>query len=71
MELLKNMTQDEQTRSRIAKGNSEVQRIENEIREFENRILSTKREIDNVEALIEINAYYSDKNTDNFFYVNI
>ena len=44
--------------------------IESEIRIFENRILSIKREIDNIEKLIEINAWYSDKETDNFLYID-
>ena len=45
-------------------------RIEDEIREFEDRILSVKREIDNLEGLIEINTFYSDKETNNFLYIN-
>lgn len=45
-------------------------RIEDEIREFEDRILSVKREIDNLEGLIEINSFYSDKETNNFLYIN-
>lgn len=45
-------------------------RIESGIREFENRILSIKREINTLEELIEINAYYSDKETDNFLYID-
>ena len=53
---------DEQSRIRGA--------IEIEIRDFENRILSVKREINNIEGLIEINNYYSDKETQNFLYIN-
>lgn len=45
-------------------------RIESGIREFENRILSIKREINILEEPIEINAYYSDKETDNFLYID-
>jgi hypothetical protein len=45
-------------------------RIESGITEFENRILSIKREINRIEELIEINAYYSDKETDNFLYID-
>lgn len=45
-------------------------RIESGITEFENRILSIKREINRIEELIEINTYYSDKETDNFLYIN-
>jgi hypothetical protein len=45
-------------------------RIESGITEFENRILSIKREINTLEELIEINAYYSDKETDNFLYID-
>jgi len=44
--------------------------IESEIRIFEKRILSIKREIDNLEGLVEINTYYSDKKTENFLYIN-
>jgi hypothetical protein len=44
--------------------------IESEIRIFENRVLSVKREIDNIEGLIEINAWYSDEKTDNFLWIN-
>jgi hypothetical protein len=44
--------------------------IEDKIRIFEERILSIKREIDNLEGLIEINTYYSDKETQNFLYIN-
>lgn len=44
--------------------------IESEIRIFENRVLSVKREIDNIEGLIEINAFYSDKKTDDFLWIN-
>jgi hypothetical protein len=44
--------------------------IESEIRIFENRVLSVKREIDNIEGLIKINAFYSDKKTDDFLWIN-
>ena len=53
---------DEQARIRGA--------VEDEIRIFEERILSVKREIDNLEGLIEINAYYSNKETQNFLYID-
>ena len=43
--------------------------IESEIRIFENRILSVKGEINILEGLIEINAFYSDKKTDNFLWI--
>ena len=45
-------------------------RIESGIRDFENRILSVNREINRIEELIEINTYYSDKETDNFLYID-
>lgn len=44
--------------------------IESEIRIFEDRILSVKREVDKLEGLIEINNWYSDKKTDNFLWIN-
>jgi hypothetical protein len=44
--------------------------IESEIRIFEDRILSVKREINILEGLIEINTFYSDKKTDNFLWIN-
>lgn len=53
---------DEQSRIRGA--------IESEIRIFEDRILSVKREVDKLEGLIEINVWYSDKKTDNFLWIN-
>lgn len=53
---------DEQSRIRGA--------IESEIRIFEDRILSIKREVDKLEGLIEINAFYSDKKTDDFLWIN-
>lgn len=53
---------DEQSRIRGA--------IESEIRIFEDRILSVKREVDKLEGLIEINNWYSDKKTDNFLWIN-
>lgn len=44
--------------------------IETEIRIFEDRILSVKREVDKLEGLIEINALYSDEKTHNFLWIN-
>lgn len=35
--------------------------IETEITEFEERILSIKREIDTLESLIEINTFYKER----------
>jgi hypothetical protein len=53
---------DEQSRIRGA--------IESEIRIFEDRILSVKREVDKLEGLIEINNWYSDEKKDNFLWIN-
>lgn len=44
--------------------------IEREIEEFENRILRIKGEINIVAELIEINTYYSDKETNNFLWID-
>ena len=53
---------DEQSRIRTG--------VECEIRIFEDRVLSIKREIDNLEGLIEINAWYSNKKTNDFLYID-
>ncbi len=45
-------------------------RLEDEIKIFEGRILSVKREIDNLEGLIEINSFYSDKETNETFLID-
>jgi len=44
--------------------------IEDEITVFEERILSIKREIDNLEGLIEINTFYSNPETKDTFLIN-
>ncbi len=44
--------------------------LEAEIREFEERILSIKREINNIEGLIEINTFYSNPATKDFLWTN-
>ena len=44
--------------------------IETEIKEFEDRILSVKREINNLEGLIEINTFYSNPATKDFLWKN-
>ena len=44
--------------------------LEAEIREFEERILSIKREINNLEGLIEINTFYSNPAKKDFLWTN-
>lgn len=52
------------------KNNAITTGIDAEIRSFEGRILRVKNEISNIEGLIEINTFYSDKETDRFLWVD-
>jgi hypothetical protein len=52
------------------KNNAITKGIDTEITELECRILRIKEEINNIEGLVEINTYYSDKKTDSFLWID-
>ena len=54
----------------ITENETNRENLRNEIKRFEERILSIKREINNIESLIEINTYYSNPETEDFLWIN-
>ncbi len=64
--IIRNLEQYD-TNSEIIK---RIRKNRNGIKDFENRILSIKREINNIEGLIEINSFYSNPETNDTLFIN-